>query len=80
MVLKFLEIYLPPPLKIKSTNTTLPILLCDVLCLYALQVPPSGLVFKYGRVDCPTSPATTAMNNFPSADLNYTGNTTQIKK
>jgi hypothetical protein len=37
------------------------------------QVPASGLVFQYGRVDCPTSPYTTVLNSFPSANLDYTG-------
>ncbi len=37
------------------------------------QVPPSGLVFRYGRVDCPTAPNTTVNDTFPGADLNNTG-------
>ena len=40
---------------------------------YGSQVPPSGLVFRYGRVDCPTAPNTTVTDPFPGADLNNTG-------
>jgi len=36
------------------------------------QVPESGLVFQWGRVDCDTAPTTTDVGNFPSANWDHT--------
>lgn len=35
------------------------------------QVPESGLVFQWGRVDCDTAPTTTDVGNFPSANWDH---------
>jgi hypothetical protein len=39
------------------------------MSLFSCNVPDLKATFKYGRTDCPTSPVTTAVLEFPSPTM-----------